>query len=99
MLEAPYPELDDLLERMGVAGTAPASRSHRIVIWAEHGVMSRSDVSVKRATDRIEYAETAAKHQYLNLSVGKIGEGLSPEEIRSIGETFNVRQTIFWRRL
>jgi rhamnulose-1-phosphate aldolase len=78
-----------------MAATVPALRNHRIVIWAKHGVMSRSDVSVKRASDRIEYAETAAKYEYLNLSVGEIGEGLSPEEIRGICTALDVRQTIF----
>jgi rhamnulose-1-phosphate aldolase len=70
-------------------------RQHRIVIWAKHGVMARSDVSVKRATDRVEYAETAAKYEVLNLSVGEMAEGLSAEEIRAICKTFNVEQTIF----
>jgi rhamnulose-1-phosphate aldolase len=72
-----------------------ALRRHRIVIWAKHGVMARSDVSVKRAADRVEYAETAAKYEYLNLSAGETGEGLSAEEIRSICRTFDVKQTIF----
>ena len=70
-------------------------RRHRIVVWAKHGVMARSDVSVKRAADRVEYAETAAKYEYLNLSDGEIGEGLSPDEIRAICKTFNVQQNIF----
>jgi rhamnulose-1-phosphate aldolase len=78
-----------------MAGNVEALRSHRIVIWAKHGVMARSDVSVKRAADRVEYAETAAKYEYLNLRVGEIGEGLSADEIRSICETFNVKQDIF----
>lgn len=76
-------------------GTLDALRHHRIVIWAKHGVMARSDVSVKRAADRVEYAETAAKYEYLNLSVGEIGEGLSADEIRAICKTFNVQQNIF----
>jgi rhamnulose-1-phosphate aldolase len=76
-------------------GTLAALRKHRIVIWAKHGVMARSDVSVKRAADRVEYAETAAKYEYINLSVGEIGEGLSPDEIRAICKTFNVQQNIF----
>jgi len=75
--------------------TLDALRHHRIVIWAKHGVMARSDVSVKRAADRVEYAETAAKYEYLNLGAGEIGEGLSPDEIRAICKTFNVQQTIF----
>ncbi len=72
-----------------------ALRSHRIVIWAKHGVMARSDVSVKRAADRVEYAETAAKYEYLNLCAGEIGDGLSADELRSICAAFNVKQNIF----
>ena len=78
-----------------MAGNIESLRDHRIVVWAKHGVMARSDVSVKRAADRVEYAETAAKYEYLNLRVGEIGEGLSAEEIRSICETFDVQQNIF----
>jgi len=78
-----------------MAGNIESLRNHRIVIWAKHGVMARSDVSVKRAADRVEYAETAAKYEYLNLRVGEIGEGLSAGEIRSICMTFNVQQNIF----
>lgn len=78
-----------------MAGNVDSLRDHRIVIWAKHGVMARSDVSVKRAADRVEYAETAAKYEYLNLRVGEIGEGLSAEEIRTICATFNVQQNIF----
>lgn len=76
-------------------GNVESLRRHRIVIWAKHGVMARSDVSVKRAADRVEYAETAAKYEYINLSAGEIGEGLSADEIRQICKTFNVQQTIF----
>ena len=78
-----------------MAANVDCLRQHRIVIWAKHGVMARSDVSVKRAADRVEYAETAAKYEYLNLAVGEVGEGLSAEEIRSICATFNVKQSVF----
>ena len=78
-----------------MAGNVAALRKHRIVIWAKHGVMTRSDISVKRAADRVEYAETAAKYEVLNLRVGEIGEGLSAEEIRAICTAFNVNQEIF----
>jgi rhamnulose-1-phosphate aldolase len=70
-------------------------RTHRIVIWAKHGVMARSDVSVKRAADRVEYAETAAKYEFLNLYAGEIGEGLTMDEIRAICKTFSLQQNIF----
>ena len=78
-----------------MAGTVASLRTHRLVIWAKHGVMARSDVSVKRAADRVEYAETAAKYEYLNLGVREIGEGLSAEEIRAICSAFNIQQNIF----
>lgn len=78
-----------------MAGNVASLREHRIVVWAKHGVMARSDVSVKRAADRVEYAETAAKYEYLNLSVGEIGEGLSLDEIHSICDAFHIRQSIF----
>jgi len=78
-----------------MAGNVEALREHRIVIWAKHGVMARSDVSVKRAADRVEYAETAAKYEYLNLCVGEVGEGLAPDELRAICRTFGVNQSIF----
>jgi rhamnulose-1-phosphate aldolase len=75
--------------------TLESLRSHRIVVWAKHGVMARSDVSVKRAADRVEYAEVAAKYEYLDLCAGATGEGLSVDEIRLICRTFNVQQNIF----
>ena len=78
-----------------MAANVESLRTHRVVIWAKHGVMARSDVTVKRAADRVEYAETAAKYEFLNLSAGEQGEGLSPAELREICKTFNVQQTIF----
>jgi rhamnulose-1-phosphate aldolase len=70
-------------------------RKHRIVVWAKHGVMARSDVSIKRAADFVEYAESAAKYEYLNLAAGEIAEGLSAKEIREICKAFNLKQEIF----
>ena len=75
--------------------TMLALREHRIVIWSGHGVMSRSDDSIFHALDLLEYAEAAAHYEYLNLTAGKQSEGLSPEHIRAISESWNVRQKIF----
>jgi rhamnulose-1-phosphate aldolase len=75
--------------------TVLALRKHRIVVWSKHGVMARSDISVKRASDRIEYAETGARYEHLNLTTGEQAEGLTPEEIRSICQAFNLSQSIF----
>jgi rhamnulose-1-phosphate aldolase len=69
-------------------------RVHRIVVWAKHGVMARSGISVKRAVDRIEYAETAARYEYMDLSLGGRAEGLKVEEMREIVAAFDVKTTL-----
>ena len=78
-----------------MAGTVASLRTHRVVIWSKHGMMARSDQSVKRAVDRIEYAETAAHYEYLNLVNHEQAEGLSADEIRTIAQSLNIQQTIF----
>jgi rhamnulose-1-phosphate aldolase len=77
------------------AGTVESLRMHRVVVWSKHGVMARSDQSVKRAADRIEYAETGARYEYLNLVNGEQGEGLTDDEIRAVCQTFGIQQGIF----
>ncbi len=76
-------------------GTLDALRAHRLIIWGKHGVMARSETSVKHASDYIEYAETSARYEVLNLANQERGEGLSVEEIRAICKAFGVQQSIF----
>ncbi len=47
--------------------TVASLREHRVVLWSKHGVMARSDISVTRAADRIEYVETAAMYEYMDV--------------------------------
>ena len=72
-----------------------ALRDHRMVIWSQHGVIVRADGSIFHALDLIEYAETAAHYEYLNLSTGERSAGLSPEHMREISKTWNIPQNIF----
>ncbi len=65
-------------------------REYRIVVWSKHSVMARSDLSVTRAADRIEYAETAAMYEYMNLVSGNRAEGLTVDELREVVLAFNV---------
>jgi len=65
-------------------------RTHRIVLWAKHGVMARSSISVKRAVDRIEYAETAANYEYMDLLTGGRAEGLTVAELKAVVAAFDV---------
>ena len=78
-----------------MAATVESLRQHRIVVWGKHGVMARSDISAKRAADRIEYAETAAQYEYMNLANQEQGEGLGVDEIRAIAKSWNIEQSIF----
>lgn len=78
-----------------MAATLKGLRTHQIVVWGKHGVMARSDSSVMRASDIIEYAEAGARYEYLNIVSGEQGEGLSTEDIRAVAECFHVTQTIF----
>jgi rhamnulose-1-phosphate aldolase len=78
-----------------MAATVASLRAHRVVVWGKHGVMARSDQSVKRASDRIEYAEVGARYEYLNLIAGERGEGLTADEIRAVCASFDIQQNIF----
>ncbi|MGZ8704063.1 MAG: class II aldolase/adducin family protein [Aeromicrobium sp.] len=73
-----------------MAANISSLRTHRIVLWGKHGVMARSDISVTRAVDRIEYAETAARYEYMDLAIGGKAEGLTLEEMKSVVVAFGV---------
>lgn len=77
-----------------MTATATALHTHRLVVWSKHGVMAHSDVSVKRAADLIEYLETSARYEVLNLSAGEPADGLQPDEIRAIARALGIEQTI-----
>lgn len=65
-------------------------REFEIVLWSKHGVMARSDLSVTRAVDRIEYAETGAKYEYMDLVAGGRAQGLTQAEISSVAREFSI---------
>ncbi len=69
-------------------------RAHRVVLWSKHGVMARSDQSVTKAADRIEYAETAARYEYMDLVNGYKAEGLTRAELQEVVAAFNVPTTL-----
>jgi rhamnulose-1-phosphate aldolase len=77
-----------------MAANVVSLRTHRIVLWAKHGVMARSSISVKRAVDRIEYAETGASYEYMDLLNGGRAEGLTVDELRAVVAAFDVDTTL-----
>jgi rhamnulose-1-phosphate aldolase len=75
--------------------TVESLREHRITVWSKHGVMARSDISVTRAVDRIEYAEAGGRYEYMDLVAGGGGEGLTPEESSKLVNEFGVDTSLF----
>ena len=73
-----------------MAATAASMRAHRVVVWSKHGVVARSDRSVTRAADRIEYAETAAVYEYMDIVAGGGAERLTDDEMHAVARAFNV---------
>jgi rhamnulose-1-phosphate aldolase len=77
-----------------MAANVAGLREHRVVLWSKHGVMARSELSVTKAADRIEYAETAARYEYMDLANGGKGEGLTLDQLREVVREFNVQTTL-----
>ena len=75
--------------------TQIAMREHELVVWSQHGVMTRADDSILHALDLIEYAETAAHYEFLNLIGGGLSNGLNPKHLREVGDSWNIQQNIF----
>lgn len=75
--------------------TLEAMRRHSVVLWSKHGLVSRSCRSVDHAADLIDYIETAAYYEWLNLAAGDRTDGLTPEELVEVCRVWNVRQTVF----
>lgn len=86
VLDFMVPGSDELMTA-NVAGL----REHEIVLWSKHGVMARSDLSVTRAVDRVEYAETGARYEYMDIVAGGRGEGLTEAEVARVASTFAVK--------
>jgi rhamnulose-1-phosphate aldolase len=78
-----------------MAENITALHGRRIVVWAKHGVLARSHRSLYHALDGVEYAEAAARYEYLNLCAGEPADGLQPEEVRAIAASFGVAQVVY----
>ena len=72
-----------------------ALRGHQVVLWSKHGLMARSSSSVMAAVDLVEYVETAAVYECLDLSLGQRAQGLEDSEIRAICRAYDIKQAIF----
>lgn len=77
------------------ASTVELMRTHRAVIWRRHGIVTRADTSIRKAGDLVEYAETAAHYEYLNLQAGEPTMGMSDFELHLMCERFGIKQPFF----
>ncbi|WP_017719711.1 class II aldolase/adducin family protein [Kamptonema formosum] len=75
--------------------TVEPLRSHRAAIWRRHGIVTHADAGVRKAGDLVEYAETAAHYEYLNLRAGEPAAGMSDFELRLICDCFGINQPFF----
>lgn len=73
--------------------TVSGLRSHRLVIWGQHGVLARAPGSLQAAVDLIEYAEAAARFEYMDLLAGERAVGLSEAELRAVARAYGVTTT------
>ena len=74
-------------ERVEAGGCAKIMQSFRLKITS-------SEFSVTHAADLIEYLETAARYEYIDLVNGSRAEGLTREELRALVEAFHVQTTL-----
>ena len=75
--------------------TMLSMREHQVVVWSQHGIIVRADNSLEHALDLVEYIETAAHYEGLNLYTGEKSPGIPPDQLRAIAEIWNVRQKVF----
>lgn len=59
-------------------------------------MMTRSETSVAEVADRLEYAETAALHEYMDFVNGDKAEGLTQDELHVVVWAFHVSTTPAW---
>ena len=84
------PGSEELMRR-----TVEKMESCQMVVWGKHGVVARSRKSLRHAADLIEYAETSARYEHMNLVAGEPAEGLTNDEMRWIATTFDLKQRFF----
>jgi hypothetical protein len=110
-LDEPFPSLDELLGTIGEAGARVSSIEASEGAAGNISICEGWPMEVRRRfpqaspftlpqpapADRIEYAETAALYEYMDLVNGGRGEGLTLDELREIVRAFNVQTTLLDR--
>lgn len=72
--------------------TVAGLREHRAVVWQRHGMVSRSENNVIQTADLIEYAETVAHYEFLNLLMGEPTIGISDDQFHNFCTRLGIKQ-------
>jgi rhamnulose-1-phosphate aldolase len=75
-------------EQMSV--TVEALTRTNAVVWAKHGIVTRSDASATAAADLVEYIEAAATYEVMNLGLGSPSQGLAADEREAVAAAFGL---------
>ncbi len=75
--------------------TLELSHKHRVIVWACHGTIARYSGSVQKACDLIEYAETGARYEFMNLPAGEKAQGIPIPDLLRLCEEIGIKQTVF----
>lgn len=70
--------------------TTEAATRSRVVIWAKHGVVAHAAGGPLAAVDLIDYVEAAARYEVCDIQGGRLADGLTLDELRSIALRFGV---------
>jgi rhamnulose-1-phosphate aldolase len=84
------PNSDELM-----AMTKDIDAVHNLIVWAKHGVVAISNQSPGAALDLIEYAETGARYEYLNVVNHNRADGLNARERKEILDYFDIDSDMF----
>lgn len=75
-------------------GTTEAMQRHRLVIWAKHGVVARSENGPQAAADLIDYAKAASTYEVTDILAGRPTDGLTIDEMRAVARRFRVSEEL-----
>jgi rhamnulose-1-phosphate aldolase len=70
--------------------TVAALARSSAVVWAKHGIVTRSDTSATQAADLVEYLEAAAYYEVMNLGMGSPAHGLESDERSAVAQAFGL---------
>lgn len=73
-----------------LAATVAGLSAGAALLWAKHGVVTRSDASAVSAADLVEYLEAAARYEILNLSLGSPALGLDADEQAAVAQVMGL---------